>query len=209
LVSEVNNKMAADNSRMTPTKMKHHVAITLVRNSGAVICQSVRERHALLLAAGQFARIAIGQRGQPRGGEDGSELLGDGVAVQLSQLEAVDDVFGHRQVRPQRVALEDHRHVAPLGRQRMGGRGDQLVADANLAFARFDEAGDQPQRGGLAATRGAEQANQMAVLDGERDIVHHRDIAVSLGQAAQLDGRHTNPPLCFYLSLRGAIFMCR
>ena len=36
--------IAADNSRMTPTKMKHHVAITLVRNSGAVICQSARRR---------------------------------------------------------------------------------------------------------------------------------------------------------------------
>ena len=33
LVSDVNSMMAADNSRMTPTKMKHQVAITLVRDS--------------------------------------------------------------------------------------------------------------------------------------------------------------------------------
>ena len=36
--------MAADSSRITPTKMKHQVAITLVRNSGAVMRQSVFRR---------------------------------------------------------------------------------------------------------------------------------------------------------------------
>ena len=44
LVSEVNSMMAADSSRITPTKMKHQVAITLVRNSGAVMSRSVRRR---------------------------------------------------------------------------------------------------------------------------------------------------------------------
>ncbi len=37
LVCEVKRMMAADNSRITDTKMKHQVAITLVRSSGAVI----------------------------------------------------------------------------------------------------------------------------------------------------------------------------
>ena len=36
--------MAADNSRITPTKMKHQVAITLVRRSGAVMSRSTRSR---------------------------------------------------------------------------------------------------------------------------------------------------------------------
>jgi hypothetical protein len=35
----------------------------------------------------------------------------------------------------------------------------------------------------------------MAVLDGERDIVDHRDSAISLGQAPQFNRRHANPPL--------------
>ena len=37
LVCEVNSMIAADSSRITPTKMKHQVAITLVRSSGAVM----------------------------------------------------------------------------------------------------------------------------------------------------------------------------
>src|SRR5215213_1220243 len=39
-VSEVNSMMAAESSRITPTKMKHQVAITLVRNRGAVMWPS-------------------------------------------------------------------------------------------------------------------------------------------------------------------------
>ena len=123
-----------------------------------------------------------------------SSFLRDGVAIQLAQLEAVDDVLGHRHVRPQRVALEDHRHVAPLGRQRLRRRGHELVADADLAVARLDEAGDQPQRRGLAAAGGPEQADQLAVLDGERYVVDHRGVAIALGQAPQLDRRHAILP---------------
>src|SRR5262245_4948312 len=44
LVSEVNSMMAADNSRITPTKMKHQVAMTLVRSNGAVMSRKVRSR---------------------------------------------------------------------------------------------------------------------------------------------------------------------
>ena len=46
--------IAADSSRITPTKMKHQVAITPVRSSGAVICQ---------------------QRLQPRGAENAAGVL--------------------------------------------------------------------------------------------------------------------------------------
>ena len=47
--------------------------------------QRARQGHALLLAAGQFARIAFGERRQPRGGEDGVKLLGDAVAIHFAQ----------------------------------------------------------------------------------------------------------------------------
>jgi hypothetical protein len=40
----VNSTIAADNSRITPMKMKHQVAITPVRNSGAVIWSSYCSR---------------------------------------------------------------------------------------------------------------------------------------------------------------------
>src|SRR5215472_242304 len=44
LVSDVNSMMAADSSRITPMNMKHQVAITLVRNRGAVMRPRVPRR---------------------------------------------------------------------------------------------------------------------------------------------------------------------
>ena len=100
-----------------------------------------------------------------RGVEDGLELARDGVAVELPQLQAISHVLGHRHMRPERVALEDHRHVALFRRQRARRRGQDLAADTDFAVRRLDEAGDQPQRRGLAAARGPEQADQAPVLD--------------------------------------------
>ena len=64
LVSEVNSITAADNSRMVPTKTKHQVAITAVRSSGAVICQSARSRVAprMRLASSSSGWTALERR---------------------------------------------------------------------------------------------------------------------------------------------------
>ena len=51
--------------------------------------QRAGERDALLLAAGQLAGIALRQRREPRGGEDAVELLLDGRAVDLAELEPI------------------------------------------------------------------------------------------------------------------------
>ena len=48
-------------------------------------------------------------------------------------LQAIGHVLGHRHVRPQRVALEDHRHVAPFGRHGALRRRQDLVADRDFA----------------------------------------------------------------------------
>ena len=138
----------------------------------------------MLLAAGQFAGVALGQSGELGGGEDGVELCTYDVARQFAELEAVNDILGHGHMRPERVALEYHRHVAPLGRNRVGRRGNQPVANENLAGTRIDESGQEPQRCGLAAAGRPEQANKLAVLDGERDIVYHCERTVSLCQIA-------------------------
>ena len=45
-VSAVNSMIAAESSRITPMKMKHHAAMTPVRNKGPVMSISVRKRPA-------------------------------------------------------------------------------------------------------------------------------------------------------------------
>ena len=48
----------------------------------------------------------------------GEIRVGEQLMSSPAQLKAIGNVLGDRHVRPQRVALEDHRHVAPLRRQR-------------------------------------------------------------------------------------------
>ena len=157
--------------------------------------QGARQRHALLLSAGEFAGIALRQRFELGRGQNRREFFRNGVAVHFAQAQAVDDVFGHRHVRPQRVALEDHRHVALFGRQRARFRGHQPVADMDLAVGRFQETRDQPQRRGLAAAGGAEQADQLSMVDFQGDVIDHRKRGKALGQATQINRRQSSPPV--------------
>jgi len=152
--------------------------------------QGAGERDALLLPAGEFARIARREVCESGGGEDARHLGGDLGARQLAQGQAVGDVLGDRHVRPQRVALEDHRHLARFRRQRARRRRHHPVAHRDLAGRRFDEAGDQAQRRRLAATGRPEQAHQQAVVDAQRDVVDHGDRVVALGQVSQFNRRH-------------------
>src|SRR3546814_14864947 len=78
-----------------------------------------------------------------------------------AHLEAEGDVVGHRHEREEREVLEDQRgrplvrpdatHVAP--------------ADAHGALGGLEEAGDGAQDRRLAAARGAEEAEELAVFD--------------------------------------------
>ena len=144
--------------------------------------QRAGERHPLLLAAREFARIALGKLAEANRREKIRHAPLDRAALHLAKAQAIGDVFGDRHMRPQRVALEDHRHVAPLRRHRSLRRGHDAAADEDFPRRGFDEARDQPERRGLAATGRAKQANQHAVLDLERNIVDDRRRAIALGQ---------------------------
>src|SRR5260370_36264416 len=75
LVSEVNSITAADNSRLTPTKMKHQVAITLVRRSGAVVRPSVLRRDAPRVRLAPSRAVASTRNPDYGYGEDASNVL--------------------------------------------------------------------------------------------------------------------------------------
>src|ERR1051326_7856249 len=91
--------------------------------------ESARERDALLLSAGKLPRIARGERVQMNEPQHALDLLRDLAAGKLLELEAVGDILKNRHMRPDGVALEDHRHVAPFGRDQDGRRGDNLLPD--------------------------------------------------------------------------------
>ncbi len=68
--------------------------------------------------------------------------------------------------------LEHHGDVAVLGRQIV----DHLSVDRHGAFRDFLQAGDQSQRGGLAAARRAHQHQQLLVFDDEVQALHGADL---------------------------------
>ena len=79
-----------------------------------------------------------------------------------------------RQVRVERVVLEDHRDVALL-RARVV---DDPAADRDRAVRDLLEARDHPQRRRLAAARRADEDEELAVADVEREVVDGLDAVV-------------------------------
>jgi hypothetical protein len=148
----------------------------------------------LLLTARQLARITAGQVGEFGRGENSRYLSGDFLAWQFPQREPIGHVAGDRHVRPQRVALKDHRHFTRFRRQGARRRRYHAAPDHDFPRRRLHKPGNQAQGRGLAATGRSEQAHQQAMLDVQRHVVDHRQSVVSLGQIPQLNRRHALSP---------------
>jgi hypothetical protein len=82
-------------------------------------------------------------------------------------------------MREQRIALKHHVDRSPMRRHRR--HLDAVEHDA--AGVRSLEAGDQPQQGGLAAARRAEQREELAVMNVEGKPVDRCRVAEALGEA--------------------------
>jgi hypothetical protein len=78
---------------------------------------SARQRDALLLAAGQLARMLAMAVGQTDQRQQRMHALVDRVALHLAVHEPVRDVVVHGEVREQRIRLEHDPVVAQLRRQ--------------------------------------------------------------------------------------------
>ena len=92
----------------------------------------------------------------------------------------------HVHVRIQREELEHEGDVA----LRRALERHVLAAQQDASRRRQLEAGDHPQRRRLAAARGPEQAEEFAVVHGERRIAHGGEIAERLVQMLDADLGH-------------------
>ena len=89
---------------------------------------------------------------------------------------------------PDRVALEHHADVA-LERRDIHARasvGNGHIPDSDAAAGWPFEPGNATQSRRLAATRGAEQGEEAAARDAERDPVHGRLVAEAFDQSLHL-----------------------
>ena len=120
--------------------------------------QCARDRHALLLAAGEFVDPLVplpAQRDQIEQVFDRRGALG---ARHAAHTQAVGDVVGHRHVRKQCQVLEDERG-RPVVR---ADAGHVLPVDADVTGGRFDESRDGPQKSRLPAAGRAEEGEELA-----------------------------------------------
>jgi hypothetical protein len=120
----------------------------------------------LPLASGQLAGLGVQVRRQP---ERLGHLADPGVPLppgHPGQLERKADVVVDRQVRIERVVLEDHGDVA----RGLGYLVDRATVQQNPSFRDGLQAADHPQDRGLAAAGGPHQDDQLAVGHREADV---------------------------------------
>ena len=114
------------------------------------------------------------------------------------------DVLVDRQVREQRVVLEDRVDVALVGRQ----PGDVLALELDQPGRRLLEAADHPQGRRLAAAGRPEEAEELAVLDLEVDVVDGDRIAELLDHIDEPDVDVGTVRVALLLAKRDAVAPC-
>jgi len=138
------------------------------------------QRHPLLLAAGELVRVALAEAAEADRLQRRIDLGPVGPAP-----ERVADVGGDVHVREERVVLEDHADPALLRGHRPAATADLLAANLDGAGVGTLAAGDQPQRGRLAAAAGAEQGADRTLGNVEVEVVDGDDVAEGFAQAAK------------------------
>ncbi|OIQ70522.1 hypothetical protein GALL_478660 [mine drainage metagenome] len=157
--------------------------------------QRACQRHPLLLPARQRMRMAPGQVGKAHVGEHGA-----GAVTRLRATHAVQrqgDVVQRAQVRPQRVVLEHHAELALLRRQEgAASLVDHRAAKAHAATVQPFQTRHQPQQRGLARPGRAEQAENLALLQLQAEIVQRGGAAEALARGVDVQEGHVAEPSC-------------
>ena len=151
--------------------------------------QRAGEGDPLLHSAGELMWIALRSGGEP----DQLEKLLDPRATNSAALpsdpQAEFDVRLGGHIREERVRLEDHAHVALVGRNIR----DVVALDDHPSRGRCLEPGDDPECGRLPAARRAEEGKKLTGLEGDVDLLDGREVAELLVQLLQLEVGHQRP----------------
>ena len=97
-------------------------------------------------------------------------------------LQRKGDVFEHRHVRIERIALEHHRHVAVAGREERRVRTIQVHEPVRRGL----QAGDDAERRRLARAGRTEQGEELPRAYLQVDVAQHARVAERLADAREL-----------------------
>ena len=135
------------------------------------------EGYTLTLSAGHLLRQALLEAVEVDRVEHLHDALLDLCLRQIATTQAERDVLEDVHVREQRVALE-HEAEVPLMQRHMGV---VLSVEEEVALHRLREAADQAERRGFATAAGAEEADQLALLDVQVQILQNDVLSISCG----------------------------
>ena len=138
---------------------------------------------ALPLPAGQLFGQPFKKLLQSQDLGDGVNLLVDLGLADPGRLQGEADILGHIHVRIQSVGLEHH-GKPPLGRQSVG---DILVIDQQRSVRSVLETCEDSQKRGLAASRRADEDNELTLRDVEIDTLDNLNVVKPLFDRQQPD----------------------
>ena len=155
-----------------------------------------RQRHALLLAAGQLMNAAVAEALQLHGRQRAFHARMNFVFVDAAQLQRKADVGRDIQVREQRVVLKHHADFAAVRRHANYFR----LAELQTAGIRAGEAGQYHQQRGFAGAGRAQQGQEFPAAHLEVDAVQRVNGAVGFGHRAnvnrqRVDALHGSVPV--------------
>ena len=188
-----------------PVEQLHHadrgdrveVAAGLVgEQQRRVVDEGAGDRDALLLAAGELVGVAV-QLGREADQAQRLRHLGaDLGAAGADHLQRVGDVVVDGAVGQQLEVLEDGADVAPQLRDLLLRQGADVAAgDADRAVGGRLVADQRLDQGRLAAAGRADEEDELAAVDRQRDPVErHVAARIDLGHVAQLDDRLASRP---------------
>ncbi|CFN70445.1 Uncharacterised protein [Bordetella pertussis] len=134
--------------------------------TGGAVHQGLRHQHAALHAVRQRAHVGIGLVGQAQVEQDFVDPVVVAAQAEIAGLDAQRLAHGEEWVVDQ---LLRHHAQGPAGGLVVGH--DVVAAHAGAAGGGVRQAGQDRDQGGLAGAVGAEQAEELAVLDLQADIV--------------------------------------
>ena len=148
--------------------------------------QRARQRHTLLLPAGELLNPAIAEPPQLHGVERLLDAHEDLLPWPLLLLQPERHVLRHGQMRPERITLEHHAGATAMRRHPR----DVIPIEQDCSVVRLIEPGDVAEQCGLAATARPEQKEQFAVPDGQIDLVQYGCRTEALRQVPDDDHHH-------------------
>ncbi len=159
------------------------------RSSGGMVDERARHADALLLAARDLVREAVGLLRQAHQAEDLGDLAADAAPRLADDLEGVGDVVVDRLVGQQLEVLEHAADVAPQQRHLAVAQGAEVAAgheDAPRVGPQFLE--DQLYEGRLARAGGPDQEHELTLADVTGEVLEADHVGVvDLGDVFEHD----------------------